>query len=270
MEKQNDIPLREFQLILLGILKDVADVCRKNNIRFYLGEGSMLGAVRHSGFIPWDDDIDILMYRDDYEKFLEVAPKALGSRYEVQARGLTENFWNVYGQVRLITDDERLCQGYISHLLKNNGPFVDIFPMDYVPKASGAGVSFNSFRIKLYKAMLTYKFKVCAPASPKGKMINILSKLYKSDSLFKKIKKISKKHDKEKLEYTVSYYTTHPIKNQVAPSSCYDEVLEIDFEDTKMPVPKGYDEVLTIIYGDYMTPPKEAQRVQKHSIGSEN
>ena len=105
MGEEKDLDLREYQLVLLGILKDVAEVCRKHEIRFYLGEGSLLGAIRHDGFIPWDDDIDILMYRADYEKFLSLAPAALGDAYEVQAPGITKPFWHPYAQVRLITDD---------------------------------------------------------------------------------------------------------------------------------------------------------------------
>ncbi|MCR4605058.1 MAG: LicD family protein [Eubacterium sp.] len=269
MSEQKDIELREYQLILLGILKDVAAVCREHNIRFYLGEGTMLGAIRHKGFIPWDDDIDIIMYRKDYERFLEVAPEALGEKYEVQSHERLESFWNVYAQVRLITDDERLRQKYIEHLLENNGPFVDIFPMDYVPKKDGMSLSWKSFRIRYYKAMLPYKYKVCEPLHLRGKVLNLLSKIHKKETLFKRIKKITGKCGKERLEYTVNFHTTHPLQNQVAPSECYDEAIEWEFEDTTMPVPKGYDEILTIIYGDYMTPPKETERTQKHNIGSE-
>ena len=269
MDGHKDLDLREYQLILFGILKDVAKVCRENGIRFFLGEGTMLGAIRHKGFIPWDDDIDILMYRKDYERFLSVAQDALGDKYEVQSHEKLESFWNAYAQVRLITDDERLRQGYIAHLLKNNGPFVDIFPLDYIAKKKGLLLSWRAFRLKYYKAMLPYKFKVCAPAHPDGHVLNFLSGFYKKETLFKKIEKITKSYGKDHLPYTVSFHTIHPIKNRISPSTCYDEAIEWDFEGEKMPVPVGYDEILTTIYGDYMTPPKEMERKQKHNIGSE-
>ena len=269
MAENRDIDLREYQLILLDILKDVAAVCKKNNIRFYLGEGSMLGAVRHKGFIPWDDDIDIIMYRKDYNRFLKTAPADLGDKYEVQSHGKTKNFWNPYAQVRLITDDRRLRQGYIEKLLKNNGPFVDIFPMDYVPKKSSLMLSFRSVRIKFYKAMLPYIYGVCKPASLKGKVISFFSRFHRPDELLRRIDKITGKYGKKPLPYTANFHTTHPLANQIAPTSCYDDVIETEFEGVMMPIPEGYDEILTIIYGDYMTPPKEKERVNKHKIGSE-
>ena len=73
--------LRRLQLVELGILNDINRVCREYGIAYWLDSGSVLGACRHGGFIPWDDDIDLGMPRDDYERFLEVAPTALGARY---------------------------------------------------------------------------------------------------------------------------------------------------------------------------------------------
>ena len=270
MNRPDSISLRDYQLILLDILKDVAMACRSLDITFYLGEGTLLGAVRHRGFIPWDDDIDIYMYRKDYDRFLESAGDVLSDRYEVQSHEHLKSFWNAYAQVRLITDDDRLKQRYISRILKNNGPFIDIFPLDYTGKNKGFGLRLRCAKIKLYKAMLTYKYKVCKPAHPKGVLISFLSHFYSTENIFKKIDLLTRTFDVEKKPYTISLHTIHPLKNRIVPSSCFDGVEELDFEDTRFPVPSGYDEVLTTIYGDYMTPPDDAHRTQKHNIGSES
>ena len=100
-EKQLDM-LRQLQLLELEILLEVDRVCKKHNITYYLGEGSLLGAIRHNGFIPWDDDIDILMKREDYEKFLQIAPVELGKDYFLQNSFSEKNFWVFFSKVRLL------------------------------------------------------------------------------------------------------------------------------------------------------------------------
>ena len=93
--------LRTLQLELLNILLDVQKVCEKQRICFYLGEGSLLGAVRHQGFIPWDDDIDILMKREDYERFLSIASEELGDRYVIQHPSTVSAYWSTFLKIRV-------------------------------------------------------------------------------------------------------------------------------------------------------------------------
>ena len=83
---QNQIlaEIHQLQALELAILKDVAEVCKKHDIKFFLGEGTLLGAIRHKGFIPWDDDVDLIMERSEYERFLKVAQEELGEDYQVQ------------------------------------------------------------------------------------------------------------------------------------------------------------------------------------------
>lgn len=88
------------QHIELEILKKIDEVCKKHNINYWLDSGTLLGAVRHQGFIPWDDDIDIGMLREDYEKFLKVAQKDLGDDYFLQTRSTDKNYPLVFAKVR--------------------------------------------------------------------------------------------------------------------------------------------------------------------------
>ena len=84
MKETNNTRLRRLQLIELDILKEVDRICKKHHITYYMAEGSLLGTIRHHGFIPWDDDLDIMMLRKDYDKFLELAPHEIGKEYEIQ------------------------------------------------------------------------------------------------------------------------------------------------------------------------------------------
>ena len=133
--------LRKLQLIELGILKEVDRICKKYHITYYMAEGSLLGAMRHNGFIPWDDDLDIAMLRKDYERFLQVAPKEISKDYEIQHSTTIAKYWSPFIKVRYL-DNREFAQTHIAHLTDHNGPLLDIFPIDNVPRM-------DSFRQKI-------------------------------------------------------------------------------------------------------------------------
>lgn len=129
MQYEQDI-LRHLQLAELEILKDIDRVCREYDIAYWLDSGTVLGARRHGGFIPWDDDIDLGMPRDDYERFLEVAPAALGNRFRATCSRSNPHQAALFAKVmlkgtRFVTDETEEA-GF------DQGVFVDIFPYDAV------------------------------------------------------------------------------------------------------------------------------------------
>lgn len=122
--------LRRLQLVELGILNDIDRVCREYGIAYWLDSGSVLGACRHGGFIPWDDDIDLGMPRDDYERFLEVAPTALGARYCVTSSRTNPRQAALFSKVMLV--GTRFVTEETEEAGFDQGIFVDIFPYDAV------------------------------------------------------------------------------------------------------------------------------------------
>lgn len=256
--------IRELQALELDILLDVSKVCRDNGIKFFLGEGTMLGAIRHKGFIPWDDDVDLIMMRDDYERFLKIAPEALGDKYEVQHSTTIKDYWSPFIKIRKIKGELKYRQRHIAHITDNNGPYIDIFPMEYVPSCKGAGISMQGFLVRYYRGMLTYKLGLRKPEGTSAKVLKFMSKFYSVDSIHKKLDKTFRKHGPEPKEYVATLSSYHPLKNQICAAKNYEEALEWDFAGHKMPVPAGYHEILTTIYGDYMTPPPADQIVIKH------
>lgn len=256
--------IHHLQKIELEILKDVAEVCKKHNIQFFLGEGTLLGAIRHKGFIPWDDDVDLIMERSEYERFLEVAQAELGEGYQVQHPTTVDNYWSPFIKVRKLTGDLSFRQQHIAHLTDNNGPYIDIFPMEYVPEKESFKISKTAFLIRYYRGMLSYKLGIRTPAHLLGRLLKFVSNFYSVKAIHKGLQKNFTCFGKGEKEYMATFSSYHPLRCQICKSKNYKETLWWDFEDTKMPVPAGYDEILTTIYGDYMTPPPEDKRVIKH------
>lgn len=260
--------IRELQQIELSILLDVSEVCKKHNIKFFLGEGTMLGAIRHKGFIPWDDDVDVIMPREEYEKFLAVAPKELEGKYEVQHSTTVNDYWSPFIKVRLLNHGTKYNQLHIAHLTDKNGPYIDVFPIEYADSASDLQFLKTGFFVRYYRGMMSYKLGLRQPPHLKGKVLKFISKFYSVERLHRGLENTLNPHKKGPKKYMITFLSYHPLKRQIAYASDYEEALEWDFEGYKMPVPNGYDHILTTIYGDYMTPPPEDQRILRHHFYS--
>lgn len=263
-EKQIMEEIKELQQIELSILLDVRDICQELGITFFLGEGTMLGAVRHNGFIPWDDDIDLLMPRDDYERFLKIAPKLLCPKYEIQHSTTVNQYWSPFIKVRLLNSGTKYRQHHIAHLTKNNGPYIDIFPIDYVIRRKGFKISKTGFFVRFYRGMLSYKLGLRRPSHLKGKILKFFSHSFSVNCIHRRLERSLEPFNNSSGEFMATFLTYHPLKTQITDASNYKEALEWEFEKHKMPIPIGYDNILTTIYGDYMTPPPENQRIFKH------
>lgn len=126
--------LKEVQHAVLGIMKDIDKVCTENHIKYWLYAGTLIGAVRHNGFIPWDDDLDVAMLREDYERFLKVAPKCLGNRYFIQTWESDPGFALPLAKVR--KNDTIYLESGSQYSNCHHGLFVDIFVYDNLPDGS--------------------------------------------------------------------------------------------------------------------------------------
>ncbi|MBE6758539.1 MAG: LicD family protein [Ruminococcaceae bacterium] len=262
--------IHELQQIAMDMLLDISAACRKAGLRFYMAEGSLIGAIRHKGFIPWDDDIDLAMPREDYEKFLQVGQELLGEKYRLQHSTTVENYWSPFIKVRLITDDPKFRQMHIAHLTKDNGPLIDIFPLDNVPKLSSFSQRLNRRKIGLYRGMITRKLGCLPHKSLSEKLAYFLSKFYTVERLHKKLDRLHVKYNSPDNGFMVNWASYYSVEKETFPREAFGEPLYVPFEKYEMPVPQDYDTVLTTIYGDYMTPPPEDKRVIKHHFGAES
>ncbi len=255
--------LRELQHIELGILLDVKRVCEALGIEFFLGEGTLLGAVRHQGFIPWDDDIDLLMRRSEYERFLRLAPPLLAPKYAVQHASTVKGYWSPVIKVRLVEGEQKYRQTHIAHLTRDNGPLLDIFPLEYLPKAGGVALRLQSTAIRALRGLLVHKLRTKPADNWQRKLMRAIGRVLPTGLLHGQLHWAHTLHGSGERPYLGSLATYHPIANQVVPTSAFARAVPLGFEGHAMPVPVGFDRVLTTTYGDYhQVPPPEARGIQ--------
>ena len=256
--------VKQLQQITLAMLKDIDDVCTRYGIPYYLGEGTLLGAVRHKGFIPWDDDIDLLMMRDDYERFLQIAPAAMGERYEIQHYTTMANCWTPLMKVRLLTDDPKFRQSHIAHVTPNNGPMIDIFPLDNVPKRSSFGQTLQGTMARILRGTLSQKMRTAEDDTFAKKVLRFASHFFTREFLFQCINRNYLRYNAPDNPYVVCLASYYKVQKETFPKEAFGEPVRVPFEDGMFPVPQNPDLILTTIYGDYMTPPPPEKRVIKH------
>lgn len=259
------ISVKELQEIELSILDAIDAVCQEHHIPYYLGEGSMLGAVRHQGFIPWDDDMDLLMMRDDYERFLQVAPTAMGEQYEVQHATTIEGYWSPFIKVRLL-DTSRFAQKHIAHLTNHNGPYVDIFPIDNVPKQRSLRQDFQAFRIRLARCTLTTKLGCRLKRDKKWLIGKVCSPFVSIKRIHKILDRAFKACNAPGNAYAVNLGSYYNYVKQTMPIEWYGEPRWVPFDGRMAPIPAEAEKILTRIYGDYMTPPPDHKKLLKHNF----
>ncbi len=240
---------------LFELLQFTDGICKKENIPYSLIGGSMLGAVRHNGFIPWDDDVDIVMKREDFEKFKRVA----GGYLEGTPFG-----WCRHDRVEGIEYKEPFdFEGVkVSHLC------LDVFVLDNAPDDEKKFKK-QIFALKKLQGMMKKGKVDWKKYSFKGKILVFGTKLLglfrSKKSILKKYEAVSTKYNgmqtKRKFIANDVYATFHiPYENYVV-----DELVEHKFESGTFPIYAHFDEILTALYGDYMTLPPESERVFLHT-----
>lgn len=262
------LELRKLQMLQLEIAKEIKRICDKNDIQYFIIGGTLLGAVRHKGFIPWDDDMDIGMTMFEYKKFLKIAPKQLDNRFVLQTDSTEPNIGYVFSKVRM--KYTHMYEKIISGLEINDGIFVDIFPYDPASKASATGIwHLTKLRLMGKMKMLKSGYNLNSiTQNPVNKLINVMLKFF---PISKKILIIAM--DKEILHAAdcknCSFYVERDGMfkgNFVFPQKLFENLIELPFEDTTFRAPEGYHEYLSHAYGDYMKYPPEAERMKGHFV----
>lgn len=265
-EPLNSESLRELQRVELGILLDIARVCEELGIAFFLGEGTLLGAVRHAGFIPWDDDIDLLMVRDQYDRFLAEAPARLGPRYQVQHFSTVAGYWSPILKVRLVDPEVGFRQRRIEHLTADNGPLVDIFPMDYVPASNGLLLRLRASYIAFLRSTLLQKLNCRQADTIHRRIMRAVGWFLPVGLIHRQLDWAFRLSGPRPRHFLATLTSYQRLSGRVLPAHLYAKAVQLPFEGHLMPVPVGYHEVLTAIYGDYLTPPPLSARGIKHDF----
>ncbi|MDL2276699.1 LicD family protein [Breznakia sp. OttesenSCG-928-G09] len=251
----------------LEIFDEIVRICKKHDIHYVLGGGSCLGAVRHQGMIPWDDDIDLSMYRADYERFLEVCKTELNENYYVQNMDNEENYALVFGKVR--DHNSYFSEKYCKNVKMKKGIWVDIFPYDNVCENEDNRIK-EYKKLKRLNSFLTIKCGYVY-GGMKGIMklqywiVRFITLFIPKKVLKKKIKHLMFKYNNIETDFIFPFGGAYGAKEKITKEFFFDTI-EVEFEGRKANIFKGYDTYLTTLYGDYMTPPPQKDREYGHGI----
>ncbi len=260
----SDEQLNELHNTLLEMLAFIDEFCEEEGIEYFLNCGSVLGAVRHGGFIPWDDDIDIMLPRDSYEKLCTELKKRTYLPYFLQDETNEDNYFCLFAKLR--KKDTLFVEKDSVGVYENNGIYIDIFPLDFTDEVKSFGYRLDSFRIKMLKQALRFRF--CKGKYDKKEklkyIIHFLATVpyyFRSrDHLYKTANRLMKKRNDKSKNYVVSYAGIYGIEKETFPYEVLFPAVRKLFVDSLYPICNDYDSYLKQYYGDYMKLPPEDKR----------
>lgn len=261
--------LKRLQEFLLEMLVDIQRVCEKSDIPFFISYGTAIGAVRHEGFIPWDDDLDIGMLRSDFEKFLSIAEQELGEQYFLMSPRFDKKCTS--SVTKVMRKDTLFISEMTKDMKHEQGIFIDIFPFDNVPD--------NKFSADI-QALLAMVFDrlvyLCGTARPNIPQEGIVGRIYSAICiaihcvlkglhisprfLFGMFEKISQASNNKECENITAYGLNYSLKRQFRKTALF-PLKKVKICDMEVPIFNEYDYVLKTMYGDYMKLPPEEKRV---------
>jgi lipopolysaccharide cholinephosphotransferase len=254
--------LRELQLTELKLVEAVLDICEKHGLTIFMMGGTFLGAVRHQGFIPWDDDVDLGMSRDDYDTFLRVAPQELPEGYLLRHFATHPDMAYYPAQV---VDPSFTILDTSAQKEKYRSAWIDLFPLDGMPKGR-VRCFLHKYHLLYLRMMLKFSqfSEVVAvnlahrPLHERilialGKHLHLESRL-DTGNCMEKIDHCLKKYPYGDAAQVVNFMGAYKFR-EMFPKAVYDSLSEYPFESLRLLAPSDYDRVLSQMYGDYMTPP---------------
>lgn len=257
----------EYKSILLRTVAELDRVCCENGLRYFLTGGSMIGAVRHHGMIPWDDDIDVAMPRRDLEKLKEIAPKVFDADYELVDYHTPDyhfRFAKLYYKNSTVVEDE--YNFYVG------GVWVDVFALDGLPGDREEACHYynNYYAPNWYRLYCLYfPCGIVLNKGLKGFLRSIRTcvrhLLYDKQKLIEKLERVASEYDFDSAEWIINFQGGYGLK-ELSRREYFDGYVLMDFDGYQLRVPKGYDGYLRDIYGDYMTLPPIEKRNTNHTF----
>ena len=263
--------LEELHDILYNVLCTVDDICKQNSITYSLGGGTLLGAVRHKGFIPWDDDVDICLWRKDYDRMRTALKDNLPPYMKlIEPIDFCPNFFDFVCRVvdtryswHTSSEEDTFYQNLQNYV------GVDIFFIDYSANTIN-GVRWFAFQQKiLYGLAMGHRYKIKSEKYTllqkiQTSILSFIGSKIKMEDIIRLQDKLSKKHDNKEHKYCMVTNDIPKYFNLPYESSWFDGVTYLTFRDRLLPVQVGYHMKLTLQYGNYMEPPKKMDEYIQH------
>lgn len=243
----------------LEILKEVDRICHQNNINYTITAGTLLGAIRHQGFIPWDDDLDIGMTRKDYEYFLKIAPASLNSEFKIMTMYNNQYYGLPFAKVML--KNTRLDEANLPKKIEGYGIFIDVFPFDNAP-LENQNDYIHKYKIEYYKKLLLTKTGYRIKTSPAKQFIYYLFKIiaffYTKDCIIHRLEKEIIRHNDNGNDLLYNKCDGYNVEQ--LSKDALENAIKVKFESFDTLALNNWDYYLTSLYGDYMKiPPKKLQ-----------
>lgn len=260
--------IRKLHFAEIEILNYIVEICNKEELEYFLIGGTLLGAVRHKGFIPWDDDLDIAMPRNDYRKFINLfKEKYINEKYSIDYINNNKYYWLPFIKIR--NNNTIYQEKWQKDYNGEKGIWVDIFPLDNASKKISVYLEIQEYLIKKIKGLLYIKNLRQLKKEDvflKKLMIKLVKKI-PNGLLHVMIEVIMKSGNNRSNEYFVNFGSQYGIKKQTHLKEKYLPAVELEFEGKWYKVPNDYDYVLKSIYGnEYMQLPPMEKRVTHNPI----
>lgn len=257
----------QIKKIEFAVLLEIKKVCEKHNLQYFLIGGSLLGAVRHHGIIPWDDDIDIGLLRRDYEAFIKYAQEELPDHIEIVNYHTNTHCGEPFTKVMDMRG--KMAEIFTVTSKAPQGIFVDVFPVDNVPNSSFKRVIHRFKNYELRKLILldsNYNFRKTGIKKIGYTLLKAYARIRGRDSLVKAYEKNASKYNNQSCSNVVILGSNYGYEIENIDFEAMSSVEIVPFETDEFPIPVGYDRYLRKMYGDYMQFPPIEKRVNKHKL----
>ena len=250
----------------LEMLKFVDEVCRREKLTYWLSGGTLLGAVRHKGFIPWDDDVDLMMPRPDYEKLLAAAEHLSTQRYALAHPRLQRDYGIPW--LRVFDQGTRVKLSRVIRFSPSN-LFIDIFPVDALPDDPRLSkLFFRRVRLRNILWKCSRKTGVWPNERLKAlkRSVTFVSRLLPSNLYARWLDRFCARRDYDSARFAGCCIITHYGSRERMPKAVFERTVYLPFCDGEFPAPVGWDTYLHNLYGDYMQLPPEDKRIPQHYL----